>query len=422
MTRRPGPGRGGHAGPGPPGVGRQRGGHRAARGLAGGAVSGPRRRSGPSRRPAPWLAGDRSPTPGEGAGPSTARGPRRGFGAAGAGGGGAWRSPWRRWWPWWWCGVVGWYEAEAHPFGGLGPRVLVRVADGESTDALVATLTRHGVIDSSLAFHLSLLVHGTPTVEPGEYEFFGNQPFSRRARHHGCGARRAHRHRGAGLHRARDGDPGGGRPRAAGGPVRGGHQPRAVRSPFEAAGSGDLEGLLGSGSYTVVPGETGSQLLSQMAPASPRQASAAGVSTASAGTFGLTPYQLVIVASITQKEGYLYTQYMRQDRPGDLQPTGQGDAAGDDIDRALPVRAGRRDGDHSRPPAGDTVQHLPQHRPHADPDRHALAGRSAAAASPAGRGIGSTSSRSARTAPRCSPTHTNSSWPTRSWPSSGGLG
>jgi UPF0755 protein len=77
-----------------------------------------------------------------------------------------------------------------------------------------------------------------------------------------------------------------------------------VHSKFSPPGSNDLEGMLGTGTYDVFPGESDVTLLSHMVDRFDDQAGAAGLSTSSAAAFGLSPYQLLTVASIVEKEGY----------------------------------------------------------------------------------------------------------------------
>lgn len=207
-------------------------------------------------------------------------------------------------------GVGGWYEAEAHPFGPLGPLVVVRVADGEATDALVSTLAEHGVVDSSLAFKLYLSIHGTPAIEPGSYAFYGNQPFAAIDETLTRGPDVFYIDVLPGLTVAEIEQTVVARLR--GGIVSGfdaAVSSGAVRSTFEPAGTDDLEGLLGSGVYRILPGESGTQLLGQMTVRFEHQAAAAGLTSTAAAKLGLTPYQVVIAASIAQKEGY-FDKYM----------------------------------------------------------------------------------------------------------------
>jgi UPF0755 protein len=84
-----------------------------------------------------------------------------------------------------------------------------------------------------------------------------------------------------------------------------------VTSTLSPAGSHNLEGLLGTGTYRVLPGETDTALLTDMVQTFEGQATAAGLSSSSAAALGLTPYQVVTVASVVEKEGY-YPKNMPQ--------------------------------------------------------------------------------------------------------------
>ena len=77
-----------------------------------------------------------------------------------------------------------------------------------------------------------------------------------------------------------------------------------VHSIFSPPGSDDLEGMLGIGQYLILPGETDLTIVQDMVTRFDRYAQAAGLSTASAAAVGMTPYQVITVASITEKEGY----------------------------------------------------------------------------------------------------------------------
>ena len=202
-------------------------------------------------------------------------------------------------------GVVAWYEIEANPSGPTGPKVVLEVRAGETTDDVINSLERDGVIGSALAFHLSLLVHGTPTIVPGGYLLHENQPFSavRSILSGGPDVSEVTVPPGYTLAElARD---------LGGltGPTSTGFLQAAehgtVRSPFEPAGSTNLEGLIGTGTYQILPGETNNQLLTQMVDRFDRQAAAAGLTPAAAQALGYSPYAVVTVASIVQKEGYI---------------------------------------------------------------------------------------------------------------------
>jgi len=198
-----------------------------------------------------------------------------------------------------------WYELESHALGPAGPQVVVTVHEGESTDSVISSLSQQHVISSSLAFGISDFFHGTPTVLPGSYALHQNQTFAEV---------RAILAAGPNIYPV-DVLPGftlhevaaevGGLP---------GHAPDgfekvaasgAVTSTFSPPGSDNLEGMLGTGQYLILPGESDATILGDMVQRFDRDAGAAGLSTASAAALGLTPYQVVIAASVVEKEGYV---------------------------------------------------------------------------------------------------------------------
>ena len=188
--------------------------------------------------------------------------------------------------------------------------MVVEVRPGESAGAVAATLARRGVIGSTLAFRLSLLVHGTPTLQPGGYLFRSNESFSTVRSIMGAGPTvvvvdvAAGQHPGRGGQRAARVLPG-----APGVGLRGrGASAGAVTSPYATPSSPNLEGLLG---HRAVPGAAGGDRPPAAHPDGDRfnaQATQAGLTPAAAAAHGLTPYQVVTVASIAQKEGY-YERY-----------------------------------------------------------------------------------------------------------------
>lgn len=198
-------------------------------------------------------------------------------------------------------GFGAWYEFQAHPLGGPGKSVIVTVGDEESAGSVISTLASRGVISSSLAFRLADIVHGTPTVQPGDYEFRKNSTF---------GAVRQVLSRGPDVFTL-DVSPGltlsEVQRRVAELPIPpagsfAGALKGAVTSAYSVPGSGNLEGTIAAGDYTIVPGETATELLQQMVARFNRQAAAAHL-TATASQLGYTPAQLVIIASIVEKEG-----------------------------------------------------------------------------------------------------------------------
>lgn len=197
-----------------------------------------------------------------------------------------------------------WYELEAHALGPSGPQVVVTVHEGQSTDSVVDMLSAKGVIGSSLAFQVSEIFHGTPSVLPGSYAMHKNLSFSevRALLAAGPNIYPVDVRPGYTLSEvAREVDS---LPGHAGGEFTKTAASGAVHSMFSPPGSDNLEGLLGTGNYLVLPGETDTTILTDMVQRFDHVAQAVGLSTASAAALGMTPYQVITAASIVEKEGY----------------------------------------------------------------------------------------------------------------------
>jgi UPF0755 protein len=201
--------------------------------------------------------------------------------------------------------AVLWYELEAHALGPEGPLVVVTVHEGESTGSVVAALSSAHVIASSLAFRISDLVHGSPTVVPGSYALHENQTFSEVRAILAAGPNIYPVDVRSGFTLAEVAQEVGSLP---------GHTPSsfekaaasgAVHSAFSPAGSDNLEGMFGTGRYLVLPGERDVTIVGDMVQRFDRVAEAAGLSTASAAALGLSPYQVIVAASVVEKEGYI---------------------------------------------------------------------------------------------------------------------
>ena len=184
--------------------------------------------------------------------------------------------------------------------------------------------------------------------------------------------------------------------------------------------STSLEGLLGTGTYVVLPGETDRQLLRRWSTGSTPRPPEVGLA-AGAAQLGLTPYQVITVASIVEKEGVI-AKNMGPVARVIFNRLAAGHAPADGLDRALRRGPGRRPGDRSRPGHGDarttptSTRGSPRRRSASRPRRR---WRPPWTRRP---DRGSTSWWSSRTAPRRSPTPSPDSRPTRRWPPTRGLG
>jgi UPF0755 protein len=197
-------------------------------------------------------------------------------------------------------GAVVWYQNEES--GSRGAQTVVTVVGGSSMGSVTASLARQHVIDSSLAFRVYLALHGTPTVRPGGYVLYQHDSFadvrSRLARGPDVFAVTVL----PGFTMSEVAQRVGQIPGHNGPDFLSLAQSGTLRSPYQPAGSTSLEGLIGTGAYRVVPGESDATLLSDMIDRFNAVADDVGLSSGAA-TLGLTPYQVVTVASIIQKEG-----------------------------------------------------------------------------------------------------------------------
>ncbi len=198
-------------------------------------------------------------------------------------------------------GAVVWYEGQVHE-GPAGPAVIVDVPAGASVSAVTAVLACRQVVGSSLAFRIFLALHGTPTVQAGRYELRRHQAFGavRDELAGGPDVFAVTVIPGTTVSEVAD-EVGEDVPRFSGTRFESEVTTGTARSPWQPPGSVNLDGLLGTGTYIVVPQETESELLGQMIDRFDAEATAMELASAAASD-GVTPYQAVTVASIVQKE------------------------------------------------------------------------------------------------------------------------
>ncbi len=194
--------------------------------------------------------------------------------------------------------AVAWFVLQVYPIGGPGRPVTVTVHPGDSLAAIAGELHAAGVIASPFAFRLDALVFGAPTVYPGTYVFRQDSSFA--AVKGIFAAPIVSVVPGLTLHEvalqvaSRAGDT------FANQFVL--DATRAARSsPYAPRGS--LEGLIGVGQYRLTPQVTPRALVEQMVASFQREATTVGLAPTTTRA-GLDAYQLVVAASIVEKEGY----------------------------------------------------------------------------------------------------------------------
>jgi UPF0755 protein len=197
-----------------------------------------------------------------------------------------------------------WVTSEADPSGPPGAQVIVTVKPGSGVNQLASSLSEKGVIGNSLAYRIWGQFHSIPGVVSGTYAFDKNSSFTAVDSVIAAGPNVFPLEVPAGFTVREVAQRVGQLP---------GHDEAhfaalansgTLHSPWQPVGSTNLDGLLGTGEYVVVPGETDSQLLTLMIDRFDTEADAAGL-TAGSAALGLTPYQVITVASIVEKEGVI---------------------------------------------------------------------------------------------------------------------
>lgn len=198
--------------------------------------------------------------------------------------------------------VGGWFYLQLHPWGGPGDEVVVTVEDGWDARQIGAELDRQGVIGSSLVFRLW---ERDVVFIPGTYRLaknLGVVDASKALRRDIVAVPEIGVLPGQTITEISE---------RVGGIQR--FSPEhfielttngGLRSKFEPEGVNTLEGLLAPKSYRVPSEMTEEILTSTMVATFDERASALGLED-SAAALGRTPYEVIIVASLVQREARL---------------------------------------------------------------------------------------------------------------------
>lgn len=197
-----------------------------------------------------------------------------------------------------------WVRSEANPSGPRGSQVIVTVRSGTGVDQLASDLQSERVIGSSLAYRIWSQFHGVSGVLSGSYAFDQNSSFGAVDAVISAGPNVFPLEVPPGFTVSEVAERLGQLPGHDAATFERLATSGAVRSPWQPAGTTSLEGLLGTGSYRIVPGETDTELLTTMVDRFDALADRVGL-TAGAAKLGFTPYQVITIASIVEKEGVL---------------------------------------------------------------------------------------------------------------------
>ena len=200
--------------------------------------------------------------------------------------------------------TAGWFLLQVYPiFSGGGRQVVVTVRTGESFTQVVGDLRHEGVFASSFAFRLANAVLGTPTVVAGPYVFRQGSSFPtiRSILEGGPNVPVIDNSAGLTTYELYQQVAGSGLGPRYATALQKALPAAAAASPFHHGSS--PEGLIGVGSYLVTPGTTPTRLAHEMVAAFDAEAARVGL-TPTTSVNGLDAYQLVVAASIVEKEGY----------------------------------------------------------------------------------------------------------------------
>jgi len=197
-----------------------------------------------------------------------------------------------------------WVKSEASPSGPPGTQVVLEIPVGSGVKTTGSLLEAKGVIASALAYRIWSQFNSMPGYRPGPYAFSKNSSFARVQSVLAGGPNVFPLVVPPGFTVSELAQRVGQLPGHFAKSFNGVATSGVVRSKWEPVGSTSLEGLLGAGTYIVPPGLTDRQLLQRMVDRFDARAARIGLASGSAA-LGYSPYQVVIMASIVEKEGVL---------------------------------------------------------------------------------------------------------------------
>lgn len=200
--------------------------------------------------------------------------------------------------------AVLWIEHQINPPGASGPAVRVTVAQGMSTSDIARLLQREGIIANASVFKYYARLTGLGSIEAGDYTLEKKSDLSDVSRVLEAGAAKAEDERVTvpeGLTINEVANVVGQMPGRSAEKFLEVANSGTIRSQYQPAGNNSLEGLILPETYFVTKGDDEAKILRRMVDAFDQLATQLNVSGAAART-GLSPYQVVIVASMVERE------------------------------------------------------------------------------------------------------------------------
>lgn len=195
-----------------------------------------------------------------------------------------------------------WFWWQLDPPGGPGEAVEVRVDDGWSVARIGEELAAQDVISSSFVFTVYARLSGTTDFQAGTYELRRDMGVRDAVSTLEAGPRLDYVELAVppGLWLVEVADRVGSLPGRDADAFLEATRNGAVRSRYQPEGQASLEGLLWPDTYRVAEAEDEIDIAAAMAREFEEHADAVGLADATTG--GLTPYQIVVVASLVEAE------------------------------------------------------------------------------------------------------------------------
>jgi len=202
-------------------------------------------------------------------------------------------------------GAVGlsWVKGQINPSGPPGEEVRVTIAEGQSTKAIGKLLHESGVVKSSTVFNYYARFTGADAIKAGDFTFHRNEDMGTviKTLEAGPQVRSDRITIPEGLTLTEIADKVGALPGRSADRFREVAESGTVRSEFQPAGSTNLEGLLLPETYFVDAEDDEAAILGRMVTEFDKYANQIGL-PAAAARLNLTPYEMVVVASMVERE------------------------------------------------------------------------------------------------------------------------
>lgn len=199
---------------------------------------------------------------------------------------------------------VMWVQRQINPSGASGPAVRITVQQGMSTADIGSLLEREGIITNASLFKYYARLTGLGGIEAGDYMLEKNSSFGEASKVLEAGAAKAEEERFTvpeGLTLPEVAKIIGQMPGRSADKFMEIANSGTIRSQYQPAGNNSLEGLILPETYFITKGADEAAILRKMVDAFDQLATQLNLPGAAA-KLGITPYQVVIVASLVERE------------------------------------------------------------------------------------------------------------------------